>query len=211
MANAGAFALSLPVAGSSVNPVETPAKTEPVSPVEAGLLARYAEGDDSAMDELILQYQQPAFWIARHVVNSDDMALDIVQDAFVRLLRNHQRYDPTRSSFKAWFFQIVRNMAIDHLRKARVRVSSELVETADATPRHDKVEQAELGERIRSVIDSLAEPYRELLIMRDVEGMSPQDIAAITEADYGTTRWRIHNARKLFRQEWQARFGAEVA
>lgn len=204
-----AAALHLPSLERAMNPVAADSPPAAVSPVEADLLRRFADGDEAAMDQLVLQYQQPAFWIARHVVHSDDMALDIVQDAFVRLLRNHLSYDPTRSSFKAWFFQIVRNMAIDHLRKARIRVSSELVETADAKPRADRVEQQELGEQIRSVIDSIAEPYRELLIMRDVEGMSPQDIAAITDADYGTTRWRIHNARKLFRQEWQNRYGME--
>lgn len=177
---------------------------------EAALLQRYANGSDAAMDELMLMYQQPAFWIARHVTNNDDMALDVVQDAFIRLLRHHERFDDARSSFKAWFFQIVRNMAIDHLRKARVRVSSELVETADEAPQPDGVVQDELRVNIHAVIDSLPEPYRELLLLRDVEGMSPQDIATMTDTDYGTTRWRIHNARKLFREEWVARFGKDL-
>lgn len=177
---------------------------------EAILLQRYAAGDDAAMDELIGMYQEQAFWVARHLVHNDEMALDIIQDAFVRLIKKYDTYDTKRSSFRAWFLQVVRNMAIDHLRKARIRISTELAEVHEDAPKPDHVEQIELGERIRSVIDSLPDPYRELLILRDVEGISPQDIATMTEADYGTTRWRVHHARKLFRQEWQARYGDDL-
>jgi len=177
---------------------------------ETVLLERYGAGDDDAMDELVLMYQEQAFWIARHLVRNDEMALDIIQDAFVRLIRNHHTYDPGRSTFRAWFLQIVRNMAIDHLRKARIRISTDLAEAHAAAPRPDHVVQNELGERIRSVIDSLPEPYRELLIWRDVEGIGPQDIASMTDTDYGTTRWRVHNARKLFRQEWRSRYGDDL-
>lgn len=176
---------------------------------ETLLLQRYATGDDAAMDELVTMYQDQAFWVARHLVRNDEMALDIIQDAFVRLIKKYDTYDYQRSSFRAWFLQIVRNMAIDHLRKARVRISTELAEVHPAEPRPDEVVQAELGERIRAIIDTLPDPYRELLIWRDVEGMSPQDIATMTETEYGTTRWRVHHARKLFRQEWTARYGDE--
>ena len=179
-------------------------------PVEAELLQRYAGGDDAAMDELMLMYQRQAFWVARHLVHHDEMANDIVQDAFVRLLRHHERFDHQRSSFRAWFLQIVRNMAIDHLRKARLRVSQDLVESADTTTRMDRVERTELRGQIDGVLAAIPEPYNELIRLRDIEGISPQEIAVITDTDYGTTRWRIHNARKLFRKEWQSRYGDDL-
>lgn len=179
--------------------------------VEARLLARYGAGEEAAFDELVERYREQSFWVARHLTGNDEMANDVVQDAFVRLLRHHRRYDPRRSSFRAWFLQIVRNMAIDHLRKARIRHSQDAVEAApDAAPQADAVENAELGVRIRAVLDTLPERYRQLIVLRDVEELGPQDIAAMTGADYGTTRWRIHNARKLFRQEWVRRYGDEL-
>jgi RNA polymerase sigma-70 factor (ECF subfamily) len=195
--------------GDAVKQVGAAAGIDP-RPREVVLLERYAAGDDGAMDELMLMYQQPAFWVARHLCGNDEMALDVVQDAFIRLLRHHARYDASRSTFKAWFLQIVRNMAIDHLRKARLRISSDLADQLDAVPRPDRVVQDELRDRIQAVIASLPEPYGELLVLRDVEGISPQDIAIMTSTDYGTTRWRIHNARKLFRKEWQSRYGDEL-
>ena len=177
---------------------------------EAVLLDRYAAGDDSAMDRLMAQYQDSAFWTARHLLRNDEMALDVVQDAFVRLLHAHEQFDDQRSTFRAWFLQIVRNKAIDHLRRARVRPNQELVEQVDQQELASRLERKELGERIRAVIDCLPEQYRELLIMREVEGVSPQEIATIVGCEYGTARWRIHHARKLFRQEWIQRYGEEV-
>jgi len=181
----------------------------PGVPLEHRLLERYRAGEQAAMDELIVLYQDRAFWVARHLVDNDEMALDIAQDAFVRLIRHYQQYDPRRNGFQAWFLRIVRNMAIDHLRKQRLRSAQQLVEVAAERPR-DTVEQSELGARIRAVLDGLPEHYRELIVLRDIEELSPQDIAVMQDADYGTTRWRIHNARKLFRQAWQQRYGAEL-
>ncbi len=127
----------------------------------------------------------------------------------MRLLRRHDSYDATRSNFRAWFLQVVRNMAIDHLRRAKVRRPEPLYEMPGGVAQGEGMEQGETRERIRAVMAALPEHYRELLILREVEGISPQDLAAMTESDYGTTRWRIHQARKLFREEWRRRYGEE--
>lgn len=177
--------------------------------MEGTLLERYRAGDDGAMDELMVTYQEPAFWVARHLVGNDEVALDLVNDAFVKLLNHYQRYDPTRP-FKAWFLRIVRNLAIDHLRRAKATPSQDAVELADAPAQADEVEQLEMRQQIESIMTTLPENYRELLTMREVEGLSPQEIATITDSDYGTTRWRIHQARKLFRQAWIERYGEET-
>jgi len=184
--------------------------TPRASSPEASLLLRYRDGDDEAMDELMGLYQNRAFWVARQLVGNDEVAADVMQDAFVRLLRHHRRYDPQRSSFQAWFLQIVRNMAIDHLRKAKPRARQEMVEMADVPGGPSRMERDEMRERIQVVLDDLPANYRELIVLRDVEGISPQDIAQMCEADYGTTRWRIHNARRLFRKAWKDRYGDEL-
>ena len=101
--------------------------------VEGALIARYTAGDDTAMDELIETWQTPAFWVARHVVRNDEVALDLVNDAFVKLLTSHTRYDRTRP-FKPWFLRIVRNLAIDYLRRAKAIPEQDLVEQAADDP-----------------------------------------------------------------------------
>lgn len=174
---------------------------------EALLLRRYADGDEEALDELVLAHQEQAFWVARHTVGNDELANDLVQDAFVRVLHKSDQYDETRP-FKAWFLQIVRNLAIDHLRRRKAQTVQILAETASVDA-ETRVEQGELAANIQLVLDSLPPRYRELIVLRDVEGLGPDEIAVMMDADYGTTRWRIHQARKRFRMAWVERFGLD--
>jgi len=176
---------------------------------EAAMIGRYLDGDRAALDELVERYREPAFWIARGVVADDDIAADAVQEAFVRVLQRHDQYDPTRP-FRAWFMQIVRNLTIDFVRRRKPTVEAEVLESVGSRSEPDRVERRELRERIQTVLAALPEKYRELIRMRDIEGYGSDEIAKIIDVDYGTTRWRIHQARKLFRQAWVARFGEEV-
>ena len=181
---------------------------------EAQWLRDYATGDESGFNQLVARYQEPAFWIARHVLYDDELSRDVVQDAFIRVLRNHDKFDAQRASFKAWFYQIVRNLAIDELRRKRSRPQEPFTaehQGAEEGRQSAGLEQAEMGTRIRFVIDQLEEPYRQTLLLRDVEGHAAQDVATITDTDYGTTRWRIHEARKRFKALWTKHFGEDVA
>ena len=205
---ADTLASIVPPAGSASMTGTTPA-TSP----ELELLQRYQGGDRTAFDELVLMYQEPGFWIARQLLFDDELARDVVQDAFIRVIRRHQTFDPNRASFKAWFYQIIRNLAIDELRRKKVRPQEELQPEhhGDVDGQHSAgMEQAELGQRIRHIIGLLEQPYREVLQLRDVEGISAQEVATITDSDYGTTRWRIHEARKRFKALWTKHFGGEV-
>ncbi len=177
------------------------------------MLQKYAEGDESALDELVSLYQEPAYWVARHVVHDDDIARDIVQDGFIRVLRKPELYNPQRP-FKAWFLQIVRNLSIDYLRKKRPNAVQVLAESAvgdDEGTTVGPLAQQELRDKIQFVMSLVPEKYRELLILRDVEGHGAEEIATMTDVDYGTTRWRIHNARKLFRKAWIEHYGEDIS
>lgn len=179
---------------------------------EARMLRRYAAGDESALDELVSMYQEPAFWVARHLVHNDELSRDLVQDAFIKVLRKPELYDPSRP-FKAWFLQVVRNLSIDYLRRKRpktVQVLAETVEIDGESLTEQSLARQELRQRIQIVLQEVPEKYRELIILRDVEGLGPDEIAKMIDVDYGTTRWRIHNARKLFRKAWVERYGEEL-
>ena len=67
----------------------------------------------------------------------------------------------------------------------------------------------ERHQRIQACLEAMPENYRELIVLREIEGISPRDIAEQIGVDYGTARWRIHHARKLFKQEWLNRYGSE--
>ena len=107
--------------------------------------------------------------------------------------------------------QIVRNLSIDFLRRDKVKTQQEIVELAGEAPQEAHIERLEMRERIDFILQQLPEHYRELIGMRDIQGLSPQDIAEIIDVDYGTTRWRIHQARKHFRKHWIEHFGEELS
>ena len=124
---------------------------------EGCMLYRYLSGDDAALDELVDRYRESAFWVSRYVVNDDEIAADVVQEAFIRVLQRHERYDPQRP-FKAWFLQIVRNLSIDALRRRRNQAGPDALEGVSRP--HDgfqRVEREELADRIQVVLESLPE------------------------------------------------------
>ncbi len=173
---------------------------------EGRTLRRYAEGDRGALDELILTYQESAYWQALRYVRDEQSALDVVQEAFIRVLDHAGDYDPHRP-FKSWFLQIVRNLSVDWLRRRRREVScAEVVREVD----HDPAAGLDIGEydqRVHSVLASLPDKYGRLLRWRELEEVRADAIAERIDVGYKTTRWRIHQARKLFRREWERRYG----
>lgn len=198
------------VAPSSDHWMHTSAAEQSDWTEEGHMLYRYLSGDESALDELVDRYRESAFWVSRYVVNDDEVAADVVQEAFVRVLQRHERYDPVRP-FKAWFLQIVRNLSIDSLRRRRHHAGQDALEAqSEEHAGFARIERKELAERIQQVMQVIPDKYRELIRLRDIEGHGSDDIAAMTGVDYGTTRWRIHQARKLFRQAWVARFGEDL-
>jgi len=182
---------------------------DPAASRAAALLARFAQGDESAFTALVAEYQPLALMVAARVVGSrSDVVEDVVQEAFMRVLRHQGRFDPGRP-FRAWLLAIVRNLAIDALRRRRPQAGPEaaaqLEDTAGGADR--ALDGAELRQRVAEILSGLPGKYRDLLVMREMEGRPAEDIASELGLDYGTTRWRLHQARTLFRAAWTRRFG----
>lgn len=203
-------------ATSSASPVATDSVTAAATDVgdEGPLLVRFAAGDDVAFSELVRRYQQLAYVVACRVTLRDDLALDVVQEAFLRCLRHRSRFEIGRA-FKPWLLQIVRHLAIDVLRSqgridASTAASGALDQVETIADPSSGTRHGELRANVASVLATLPEKYRDLLIMREMEGLAAEAIAEQMNLDYGTTRWRLHEARRLFRVAWVARFGDEV-
>ena len=171
------------------------------------LLSRFAAGDERAFEHLVADHQDAAFGFARRIVGDGELARDVVQEAFIRVLRHHAHFTGGRS-FRTWLLHIVRNLAIDGLRRRRPHVSCEYLDHLAEIGR-DVGDSADLRARVATVLGELPEKYREILVMREMDGLPAEDIAVIIGVDYGTTRWRLHQARKLFREGWLARWPEE--
>jgi RNA polymerase sigma-70 factor (ECF subfamily) len=141
-------------------------------------------------------------------VGNHEDALDVAQEAFVRVYRSLHTFDPERR-FGTWLYRIVANLAIDCLRRRRAcRVQpglGELAETAgaedetwlDTEVRRDEVEE------VYRCLDRLPDKYREIIILRDIENIPAREIAQNTGLTHATVRWRLHQGRKLFKEVWE--------
>jgi RNA polymerase sigma-70 factor (ECF subfamily) len=148
---------------------------------------------------LVLPHMDAAYNFARFLCRDPSLAEDLVQDAFLRAFRGFSGFRGGEP--KAWLFAIVRS---SHLTWARSRGShlqalpDDAPEPAaeDDTPEQALVRQGEV-ETVRSAIGSLPEPFRETLVLRELEEMSYREIAEITQAPIGTVMSRLARARAM--------------
>jgi RNA polymerase sigma-70 factor (ECF subfamily) len=204
----------------------SPEKAAPDQPAEnddVELVVRFQAGDESAFRTLVERYQERAFWISRGMVGNDEDARDVTQEAFVRVFRSIGKFD-TRLRFYTWFYQIVVNLSIDHLRRAKHRRRASLDEMGDAAENVTAarialdgdagvraLEQEETRMRVERVLAELPPKYRAVIVLRDLQGHGGKDVAAVEGATHATVRWRLHRARKMFRDAWERLYGRHGA
>ena len=166
-------------------------------------------GDREAFSQLIVQYQVPLYNMALRMVGAPDDAADIAQEAF---LRAWEKIRTLRDApFKSWLFQIAANLCYDHFRRGRRYgvlpdddQGARVVSLGIATP--DPQDRAEANERHRLLRESIAaldHDMRMAIILRDVNGMSYDEIAAVLRVPLGTVKSRIARARAAVQERLQ--------
>ncbi|MHC4943424.1 MAG: RNA polymerase sigma factor [Planctomycetota bacterium] len=175
------------------------------------------DGDQMAYADLVTRYQERAFWVAYNLLGNAEEARDAAQEAFVRVHRAIDRFD-FNMNFYTWLYRIVTNLAIDRMRKLKKHQAvalnglEEVLKDPSGQNRPSfQLEEEELKLAVRRVLDILPEKYKTILVLRDIEGHSCKEIAAITGASHATVRWRLHTARKLFKESWERDQKAKTA
>ncbi|MFT6396062.1 MAG: RNA polymerase sigma-70 factor (ECF subfamily) [Bradymonadia bacterium] len=173
-------------------------------------------GDRMAFQKLVERYQRKIFGLCYGMVRNQDDAMDLVQETFVKVFKNLVRFEG-QSSFYTWAYRIATNVCIDFLRKAK---RQRTVDYDDAIMRDDEVEDVgsllpsrlgvnpakvygrrELLEKIEEALGTLSPNHRQAIVLREVEGLSYQEIADIMEVSIGTVMSRLHHARKNMQKE----------
>jgi RNA polymerase sigma-70 factor (ECF subfamily) len=179
------------------------------------LVEKARAGDAAAFEALFEKYKQRVYAVALGVVKRPEDAADIVQDAFIKVHRHLATFQGT-SSFYTWLYRIVMNLGIDHVRKHRKVVEwgddvpieqaagdrTLVPKVADSNPR-STVERRELSEKIRQALDTLPEYHRAVILLREVEGMSYEEIAEVLEVPKGTIMSRLFHARRKMQDQLQ--------
>ncbi|MCW5982764.1 MAG: sigma-70 family RNA polymerase sigma factor [Bryobacteraceae bacterium] len=157
---------------------------------------------DVELVELFHQYKVKAFHFALQTLGNRDDAMDVTQEAFLRLQRHWRRRDASRP-FAPWLYSVVRNLAIDVLRKRSTRRECELEGAPEVSPvpsPETNAQRKELSARLWAEIQRLPEAQRETLLLRDWHGLSYSEIAEVTGTNVTTVNSRLHDARERLRE-----------
>lgn len=188
---------------------------------EAALVRDAIAGDDEAFGTLVRKHYERAIAVAQKIVGSREEAQDIVQDAFVRAHRRLADFQG-QSGFYTWLYRIVANLSIDSLRRRkrerRADIEQEEVREAlrtdgdntlwarfDDTNPGVNAERTQLRLRLQQAFDQLAEIHRDVIVLREVQGQSYEEIAVILGIKKGTVMSRLFHARRAMQDGLQSR------
>lgn len=175
------------------------------------LVARAQAGDDRAFDLLVRKYQHKVVKLTARYVNPAD-AQDVAQDAFIKAYRALSGFKGN-SAFYTWLYRISINTAKNHLVSRSRRPASQDIDVADAelygnTERFSErdtpeavLESEEIRDTVIHAIQSLPDDLRTAIMLREMEGMTYEDIAHAMDCPVGTVRSRIFRARAAVEQE----------
>ena len=176
---------------------------------EETLIIAAQQGDTTAFNRLVLQYQDLAYSVAYRIVSDPDAAADATQEAFISAYRGLARF--RGGSFKAWLLRIVTNACYDELRrrKRHPQDSLEALYIKDPLPAsplnpslespEEYVQRQELGQLLQAAIALLPDDQRTALVLSDVQGFSYAEIAEVMGVPRGTVKSRLHRARARLR------------
>lgn len=171
-------------------------------------------GSDAAYRELVRRYERPVFSLIYRMVRDRELAEDLTQETFIKALNAIASYRP-EFKFSSWIFKIANNAAIDQLRRRELNTlsldGSPNAETPDAVEATalqvgskgesplDEMEAREVGKAIEAAIGKLRPEYRSCIMLRHVEGLAYEEIAATLDLPLGTVKTYIHRARNELR------------
>lgn len=172
-------------------------------------------GDDQAFAALVGRYERKLIRVLARLVRDEELARDLAQETFWKVYQRLDRFDTARR-FGPWLFRVGVNLGLDLLRRHESPVSSSLsidrpsgdgrqgFDLPDPDPRL----RAELAQEVQFILERIPVLYRTILVLRDLEGFSSAEVAAIVGRREATVRWRLAKARELFREHWERRQGA---
>ena len=158
-------------------------------------------GPSAAFGALVLRYRKLVIAVAYRLCGDAALAEDIAQDAFVRVWDRLADYRPS-GNFKAWLVRIATNMTIDALRKRKPVVDIEDVSlVAPGQGPEAAAVSSERAAQVRAALMRLPVQSRAVLVMREYEALSYQEIADVLDVPLGTVKSRLNNARRRLKAE----------
>ena len=171
------------------------------------IVQRVLEGDTNAFEELVLEYEKKVYNVALRMLNNSEDAADMTQEAFIKAYNSLSSFRGD-SKFSVWLTRIVSNLCLDFMRSRNRRPTVSLsmededgedvqLDIADTSQSPEQLlERSLTRESVRRGLQSLPEDYREILLLREIQGLSYDEIAAALDIEVGTVKSRIFRGRK---------------
>ncbi len=182
---------------------------------EAVLVAELKAGSEEAFAYLLHAYQNPVFNLVAHIVEPGTEPADVLQDVFVKIFKGIRSFHGD-SSLRTWVYRIAVHEALNHRRSWLRRLRREAFSLDDPEgPGMDKVavkeiqggtpyealEQSERQKLVRRALASLTDPYRAVVVLREIEELSYEEIAEVLGVAEGTVKSRLVRGRELLRRK----------
>ncbi len=180
------------------------------------LIRESRRGGREAFQELVRRYQKRVMAVALGMVHNPEDAMEIVQDAFVKAYENIDKFKG-ESSVYTWLYRIVVNRAIDFRRRERRHPTLRFEDRPGGEEKRESYEDTlkddhprdpfeathsrEVGDRVTEAINELTPDHKAVILLREVEGLSYDEISRVMECSKGTVMSRLHYARKKLQQK----------
>lgn len=165
------------------------------------------QGDRPAFGRLVERYQRRVYALAFGILRQRDDAWDVAQEAFVKAYRNLDRFEGT-AAFYTWLYRITYNLSVDALRdkSRRARVGLDETKKLEQAMERDRgpgeggpdetIERRELARAIGAAMSQLSEKHRAIIVLREIEGLSYEEMAEVLDISKGTVMSRLFHARQ---------------
>jgi RNA polymerase sigma-70 factor, ECF subfamily len=180
---------------------------------EAALISRCAAGDEEACTELVAEHQRMVFHLALHLLGDHDEALDLSQEVFLNVFRTIGRFRG-QSALRTWIYRIVINQARNRQRwwrrrhrseqvslEERIETNGELPPASDLAEPDRMFRQKELATRIWDALGRLPFDQRTVMVLREIDGLSYDEISFSLGVAVGTVKSRLTRAREALRAQ----------
>lgn len=162
------------------------------------LLERARCGDIEAFEQLILENQNYIYNVIFRIILKKEDAMDLTQETLIKAYINLRKFRGN-SSFKTWLYRIAVNTAMDYIRKKN-GIEDELIEMQDFKTPEDIIDKKATREIIMRELNTLQAEYKIILVLRDIEGLSYNEIAEVTNLTLGTVKSRLSRARNILKE-----------
>jgi RNA polymerase sigma-70 factor, ECF subfamily len=187
------------------------------------LVSRAQNGDLASYDVLVTRHRGRIFAMIRNMIHQEADAWDLSQEVFIKAWQGLPRFE-SKARFSTWLYRIAHNAVYDWTRKRRIESVGELNDgifereridpSSSTTPAggespSDSMEQGELRAKIAAALEKISPEHREVVLLKDVQGLSYKEIAEVMSCEIGTVMSRLYYARQklqtLLKDEYQSR------